>query len=159
MSPTSGWSDTTETDLVAADSTGLAAAPAAAFAAASSGPADGSVSKVMIGEPTSTVYAGLVVDLGHDAGERRRHLDGGLGGLDLDDDLVELDGVADGDHPLQDLALGEALAEVGQLEVLEPAQPTRARHQKASERSTACSTRSRSGRYSSSTRDGGYGVS
>src|SRR5262249_33722392 len=31
--------------------------------------------------------------------------------------------------------------------------------QKASERSPASSTRSRSGRYSSSTRDGGYGVS
>jgi hypothetical protein len=37
--------------LVAADSTGLAAAPAAALiAACSSGPADGSVSKVMIGD-------------------------------------------------------------------------------------------------------------
>src|SRR5688500_1726220 len=53
---TSACDPTTSAFLVAADSTGLAAAPAAALpAASSSGPADGSVSKVMIGEPTSTV--------------------------------------------------------------------------------------------------------
>jgi hypothetical protein len=53
---TSACDPTTSARLAAADSTGLAAAPAAALpAASSSGPADGSVSKVMIGEPTSTV--------------------------------------------------------------------------------------------------------
>ena len=64
------------------------------------------------------------------------------------------DRVADLDHPLQDLALGQTLTEVGQLELLQT------RHaQYPRDLSTACRTRSRSGRYSSSTREGGYGVS
>ena len=36
--------------------------------------------------------------------------------IDLDDDVVDLDGVADGDLPLDDLGLEQALAGVGQLE-------------------------------------------
>jgi hypothetical protein len=60
------------------------------------------------------------VQRGDDAGEGRRDLDRGLGGLHLDDRLVEGDGVTDLHHPLQDLALGEALSEVGQREVADP---------------------------------------
>ena len=80
----------------------------------------------------------------------RGQLDGGLRGLHLAQRLVDRDGVADGDQPLQDLALGEALTDVGQLELAQVAC-----HQNPSERSTASSTRSRSGRYSSSSFDGG----
>ena len=51
---------------------------------------------------------------GHDrAGERAWDLDRGLGGLDLDEGLVQLDGVARCDQPFDDLAFLEALAEVG----------------------------------------------
>jgi glucose-1-phosphate cytidylyltransferase len=60
------------------------------------------------------------------------------------------DGVADLDLPGDDLGLGQALARVGQ-EVLSHVGSS----QNSSERSTASRTRSRSGRYSSSIRDGG----
>ena len=92
--------------------------------------------------------------LEHGAGVRRRQLDQRLGGLDLDHDVVDLDDVADLDLPGHDLGLGQAFTDVGQLE-LRHAGPS----QKLSERSTASSSRSRSGRKSSSIRDGGYGVS
>ena len=90
----------------------------------------------------------------HRAGVRRRQLDQRLRGLDLDDDVVDRDDVADLDLPGHDLGLGEALADVGQLELRHAGAP-----QKLSERSTASSTRSRSGRKSSSIREAGYGVS
>ena len=77
----------------------------------------------------------------HDAGERRRQLDQRLRGLDLDHDLVDGDGVALLDLPGHDLGLGETLAHVGQLELGHGGSP-----QKSSVRSTASSTRSRSGR-------------
>jgi len=51
-----------------------------------------------------------------DAGERRRQLDERLGRLDLDEHLVDRHGVAGGDLPLDDLGLGQALADVGQGE-------------------------------------------
>src|SRR5262249_37880652 len=85
----------------------------------------------------------------------RRDLDGGLRGLHLDDRLVELDGVADLYQPLEDLALGEALTEVGQGKLLDPRHP--AHHPNV--RSTPSRTRSRSGRNSSSRRRRGWGVS
>ena len=97
--------------------------------------------------------AGVEEQLGDRARVGRRQLDRGLGGLHLAQGLVHRDGVTDVHEPLQDLALGEALTDVGQLELL-------GRHaQNPMERSTASSTRSRSGRYSSSSFDGGYGVS
>ena len=59
------------------------------------------------------------------------------------------DGVADGHRPLQDVALGQALAEVGKLELLH-------RHAQYSRIvSTASSTRSRLGSHSCSSRLGG----
>ena len=97
---------------------------------------------------------GLVQQLGDRAGVRAGQLDGGLGRLHLAQRLVDRDRVAGGDQPLEDLALGQALPDVGQLELAQ------LRHgQNPSDRSTASSTRSRSGRYSSSSFDGGYGVS
>ena len=48
--------------------------------------------------------------------DRRAHLDRGLVGLDLDDGLVLDDGVALAHEPARDLALGQALAEIGQRE-------------------------------------------
>ena len=58
--------------------------------------------------------------LGHHTRERAGQLDERLGGLDLDDHLVDRDGVADRDPPLDDLGLGEALAGVGEKELLVP---------------------------------------
>jgi hypothetical protein len=52
-------------------------------------------------------------DVADDAGPRDRELDGGLGGLDLHDDLVDGDGVAGRDVPLEHFGLGEALTSVG----------------------------------------------
>ncbi len=74
-----------------------------------------------------------------DAGPRRWHLHRRLGGLDLDDGLVQGDLVALFDKPTQDVGFGQALTEVGEREAAN-------RHQNARERSTASSTRSRSGR-------------
>ena len=68
-------------------------------------------------------------------------LDGSLGRLDLDDRLVDHHRVTDRDVPGEDLALRQALADVGEAERLHPGHvsaPTL--------RSTASSTRSRSGR-------------
>ena len=56
----------------------------------------------------------------HPAGERRRQFDGGLGGLDLDHDLVDGQGVADRDPPAEHLRLGQSLADVGHRERLQP---------------------------------------
>ena len=44
-------------------------------------------------------------------------LDGGLVGHHLDDGLVLVDAVPLGDEPLDDLALGDAFPDVGQLEL------------------------------------------
>ena len=52
-------------------------------------------------------------DRGDRAGVGRRQLDQGLGGLDLHDDVVDRDHVADLDLPGHDLGLREALADVG----------------------------------------------
>jgi hypothetical protein len=59
------------------------------------------------------------VDLGDTAPEGRGQLDLGLLGLDQEDGLVLRDLLALGDQHLHDLGLGQPLAEVGQLEVLE----------------------------------------
>src|SRR3954464_12393800 len=58
------------------------------------------------------------MDLRDAAGRRRRDLDGGLVGLDLDERLVLRHLVALGHEPACDLALGQPLAEVGQLELV-----------------------------------------
>ena len=52
------------------------------------------------------------------AGRRRGDLDGRLVRLDLDERLVLRHLVPLGDQPAGDLALGQALAEVGQLELV-----------------------------------------
>src|SRR5438045_2663450 len=54
---------------------------------------------------------------GDHAAARRRDLDGGLVGHHLEHRLVLDHSVADLDQPLRDLGLGEALADVGQLEL------------------------------------------
>ena len=51
-----------------------------------------------------------------DAGEWRGQLDQRLGRLDLDQHVVDGNGVADGDLPLHDLGLGETFADVGEVE-------------------------------------------
>ena len=59
-----------------------------------------------------------LVDGLHDrAAGGRRHLDGGLVGHDLDHGLVLLDRGPFGHEPLDDLAFGDAFADVGQLEL------------------------------------------
>jgi len=57
------------------------------------------------------------VELDHRPGVRGRDLDHRLGRLDLDDRLVELDGVALGDQPPHHLTVGEPLPQVGKLEL------------------------------------------
>jgi hypothetical protein len=57
-------------------------------------------------------------ELADRAGERRGQLDERLGRLDLDEHVVDLDGVAGRDAPLDDLGLGEAFADVRQVEDL-----------------------------------------
>ena len=56
-------------------------------------------------------------DLGDRAGPRDRQLDQGLGRLDLHDDVVDLDLVADLDLPGDDLGLDEALTGVREVEL------------------------------------------
>ncbi len=58
-------------------------------------PPGAAVATLISGAPTGTVVPGSRVQRGHPAGERDRHLDGGLGRLDLDDDLVDGHLVAD----------------------------------------------------------------
>ena len=112
-----------------------------------SGPAAGSVSKVMIDRADVDDLARRVVQLRDDAGVRGRHLDGGLGGLHLDDRLVEPDRVADrrrataGSRPRSAPRRGRAAGTRHAAGLRRSA-----RHQNASDRSTACRTRSRSGR-------------
>ncbi|MBD2900810.1 hypothetical protein amrb99_98200 [Actinomadura sp. RB99] len=79
--------------------------------------------------------------LGDHALERAGQLHDRLGRLDLHDRLVDLDGVAGLDVPLDDLRLGQSLADVGQLEQF---RAHRRHHAKV--RSTASRMRSRSGR-------------
>ena len=89
--------------------------------------------------------------LGHGAREGARQLHGRLRGLDLDDQLVDLDDVAGPHVPPQDLGLGQSLARrpAGRRRA-----PRSSRHSlsRPSTRSTASSTRSRSGRKCSSSR-------
>lgn len=58
------------------------------------------------------------VDYGDRACERRWDLDNGLGCLDFYDELVDLDSVTDGDEPLDDLCLGEALTDIWHAELM-----------------------------------------
>ena len=55
-------------------------------------------------------------DAEHDPTDRRAELDGRLLGLDLDDWLVLVDRLTLRDEPARDLALLEALTEIGQRE-------------------------------------------
>src|SRR5699024_3969967 len=50
-------------------------------------------------------------------GIRAGEFDDGLRGLDLDDHLIDVDLVADGDLPRDQLGLGQTLAEVGEDEL------------------------------------------
>ena len=50
------------------------------------------------------------------AGDRRRHLDGGLVGLELEHRLIAGDGVADVDHHAHHVAAGDVLAQLGNFE-------------------------------------------
>ena len=68
--------------------------------------------------PDRDDLAFLDEDLRDLAGGGRRDLDGRLVGLDLDERLVLGDLVALGDEPAGDLAFGQALAEVGKLELV-----------------------------------------
>ena len=69
----------------------------------------------MIGVPTSTVAPRRRAEP-----RPRRHtgweLDDRLRGLDFDDDVVDFDGVADGDSPGDQVGLGQALAGIGELD-------------------------------------------
>ena len=69
----------------------------------------------MIGVPTRTVSPTSTGIAGHLALVGEGQLDDRLRGLDLDDDLVDRDDVADLHVPGDDLGLGQALADVGQL--------------------------------------------
>ena len=111
----------------------------------------------MIGVPTSTVSPSFDQQLGHRAGVRAGQLDQRLAGLHLDQDVVDLDLVADRNPPGDDVCLDQSLTRIGQPKCLQRHASPSAQY--ASERSTISSTRSRSGRYSSSTRLGGYGMS
>ena len=114
-------------------------------------PADGSVSMATIGEPTSTVVPAswkiLVTTPAHFAGISTAALAVSTSTIGWFSSIVSPTLTSQD----EDLALGQALAEVGQAEFLDPRHPP---HQ-PNERSTASSTRSRSGRYSSSTRAAG----
>ena len=72
----------------------------------------------MIGAPDLDRLALGGQQLADRAGERRGQLDERLGGLDLDDHVVDGDGVTGGDAPRHDLGLGEAFADVGEDEGL-----------------------------------------
>jgi hypothetical protein len=50
---------------------------------------------------------------------RAGQLDHGFRRLDFEQELVEFDRVADGDPPRHDLGLGEALADIGKIEMVE----------------------------------------
>jgi hypothetical protein len=47
-----------------------------------------------------------------DPGEWNRYLDRGLRGLDLDDNLIDLDPITDLDVPPHDLGLGETFPQI-----------------------------------------------
>ena len=74
-------------------------------------------------------------DARDDPGRRGRDLDRRLVGLDLHERVVLRDLLTFGDEPTCDLAFGQALAEVGQLELVGHA---RRFYRIASSRSTAC---------------------
>ena len=81
---------------------------------------------------------GLHQQRGDATGEGRRQFDDRLGGLDVDDRLVDRNLITDADAPADDLGLGEALTDIGEREF--------ARAHTAVTRSMASSTRSTSGR-------------
>ena len=84
---------------------------------AGAGPLPGATSTVMIAVPTSTVTPSSKCSVVHHAVEGDRQLDGRLRGLDLAHDLAVGDGVAGLDVPLEDLGLGQPLADVRHLEL------------------------------------------
>src|SRR5207302_6965506 len=87
-----------------------------------------------------------------DASRRgRRNLDRRLVGLQFDERLVLRHLVALGNEPARDLALGQPLAEVRQLEL--------ERHRYSATRATAARMRSTDGRYASSSFQYGNGTS
>ena len=81
----------------------------------------------MIGSPTATTSPGATSSSSTVPGVRAGQLDGGLRGLDLQQDLVDLHHVAGGDPPGQHLGLGQALARVGHPELTSHA-PSRRSH-------------------------------
>src|SRR5690606_39173919 len=102
--------------------------------------------------------AGTGVQRGDGALVRRGQLDHGLGRLYLRERLIEADGVAGFDHPLDDFCLGEALTEVGKTEFGDHCLASSAALRlfgRSSTRSTASRMRSRSGRWNFSSLAGG----
>ncbi len=104
--------------------------------------------------------AGSRVQGRDDTRVRRRQFDEGLRGLDLGDDLVELDGIPFGDAPRDDVGLGESFTEVGQPELAQAHANSAVADSvigatRPSTRSTPNSMRSRSGTWCRSSRAGG----
>jgi hypothetical protein len=62
------------------------------------------------------LVANFAREFDDDSRHRRLHLDGGLVGHHVRDRRILLDAVADGDVPCDDLGLGNAFADVRQLE-------------------------------------------
>ncbi len=103
-----------------------------------------STSNSTSGAPTAAMSPGSPCSETYNAGDRRRHFDRRLVGHHVDQMLVLLDAVADRDVPGDDLGLGRAFADIGQLEDI-------ASHLKLSiARRMASTTRAGPGKYSHS---------
>ena len=104
--------------------------------------------------------AGLAGHAQQGAGAGRRHVDDGLRRLHRYQRIIEADDLADGDMPLDDLGIGQALAEVGQQEQLRGAHAGGVLGQEtASVRFAAATIFSTEGRYFISRRNSGIGTS
>ena len=95
----------------------------------------------------------------HLAGEGRGQLDHGLGGFHGHQRLIQADRVADLDHPFDDLGVGQAFAQVGQVKDLVAHPCLSVTQLEASVRRTAARIFSTLGRYFISSRNSGMWVS
>ena len=101
----------------AAGCDGAAARTCCTLTAPPRAPARPEVSTRRTTSPTLTFLPGRDADLLHGAGDRRRHFDGGLVGLQFEHRLFALDAVADLHQHVNDVAAGDVLAEFGQREL------------------------------------------